>query len=96
MDEERVDLSGLGPWPGAAFEAAVRRVLRGAQPTLESVLIRQGRMALAAVAVAAMVAWIPAWLAQPHTTSTRAGELLSHWAATGERPSDISTAWSAE
>lgn len=91
MDEERVDLSGLAPWPGSAFESAVRRVLRGATPTLESVIVRQGRAALVAVAVAAMLAWIPVLLAQPSTASTRAGELLSHWAATGERPTDVAS-----
>ncbi len=89
MDEERVDLSGFTPWPGAAFEAAVRRVLRGASPTLESVLVRQGRAALVAVAVAAMLAWIPVWLARPSPRTVRAGELLSQWAATGERPTDV-------
>lgn len=90
MDEERVDLSALTPWPGAAFEFAVQRVVK--VPTLESVIVRQGRAALVAVAAMALLAWAPAWFVSKGSSSTRAGELVSHWAATGERPANVHSA----
>lgn len=94
MAEERINLEELEPWQGGAFDVAVRRVLRGVQalesPSLESVLVRQGRAAMVFVTLSAMVAWLPVVVNREAASGPRAAAaLVSHWAMTGEVPPDV-------